>query len=167
MCGLLEARFVPDVPIAFGQRLGDPLLFQWLSTLFLGRTPEGMTVLLGPLGLAAWFGLFLTGLNLIPLGQLDGGHVVYALLRDRAALVYRVGFWACVGLIYVGPSWIVWSILMFFLGRRHPSTTDDSRPIGDGRVVVAVLGLVVFVVCFIPNPLPDSWEMIRQLITSR
>jgi membrane-associated protease RseP (regulator of RpoE activity) len=160
--GLLEARVVPDVQTGSGMHLGEPLLFQWLSTFFLGPTPEGMTVLLGPLGLAAWFGLFLTGLNLIPLGQLDGGHVVYALLRDKAALVFRVGFWACVALIYIGPSWILWSILMFFLGRRHPSTVDDFQPVGDGRVVVAVLGLVVFVLCFSPNPFPDSWPIFAE-----
>ncbi len=101
--------------------------------------------MIGPMGLAGWFGLLLTGLNLMPIGQLDGGHVTYALLRERAAFVSRLAFWGCVGLIYFGPNWVVWSLLLLLLGRRHPQTYDDSEPVGDGRAVVGLIGLVVFV----------------------
>ena len=165
--GLLGAYFVPDSDTQGGLMLGDPLLLQWLARLFLGPTPEGMTLVLGPMGLAGWFGLLLTGLNLLPIGQLDGGHVTYALLGKRAAFVSRVGFWACVGLIYFGTNWLVWSVLLLFLGRRHPRTMDDDEPVGDGRAVVGVLGLVVFILCFVPDPIVGSWQMIRQLFTSR
>jgi membrane-associated protease RseP (regulator of RpoE activity) len=166
--GLYGSYFVPDSSIeGGGPLLGDPLLLQWFARLFLGPTPEGMTLVIGPMGLAGWFGLLLTGLNLLPIGQLDGGHVTYALLRDRAALVSRLAFWGCVGLIYFGPNWVVWSLLLLLLGRRHPQTSDDDAPVGDGRAVVGLIGLVVFVVSFVPNPVVGSWETLRQLLTSR
>jgi len=163
--GLYGADFVPD-DAQTGIMLGEPLLFTWLARLFLGPTPEGMTLTLGPMGLAGWFGLLLTGLNLLSIGQLDGGHVTYALLGRRAAIVSRLGFYACIGLIYFGPNWLIWSILLFFLGRQHPRTLDEQDPVGDGRVVVGLIGLVIFIVCFVPDPIVGSWQMIRQLIAS-
>jgi membrane-associated protease RseP (regulator of RpoE activity) len=169
--GLYGASFVPDAATEGGILLGDPLLLTWAARLFLGTTPEGMTLTLGPVGLAAWFGLFLTGLNLLPIGQLDGGHVTYALLGERAAVVSRLGFWGCVGLIYFGPNWLVWSGLLLLLGRRHPRTLDDHAPVGDGRAVVGLIGLVVFIVSFVPNPIVGSWQTLREafsaLVTSR
>ena len=158
--GLYGASFVPDTDAQGGLMLGDPLLLQWLARLFLGPTPEGMTLTLGPMGLAGWFGLFLTGLNLLPIGQLDGGHVTYALLGKRASFVSRLGFFACVALIYFGPNWLIWSVLLLLLGRGHPRTMDDHQPVGDGRTVVGLLGLVVFIVCFVPDPIVGSWQMI-------
>jgi len=156
--GVLEARPLPLDPDAGGVFLGEPLLFQWASHLVHGRLAAEQTLLLGPLGLAAWFGLFVTALNLIPIGQLDGGHVTYALLRDRARLVSRVGSWVCLALIYFGPNWILWALLVRLLGRRHPATGDDFAPLGRGRLLVAFLGLAVFVGCFVPNPIVWSWR---------
>jgi membrane-associated protease RseP (regulator of RpoE activity) len=162
--GFFDSGFVPTAGFdGNGILLGDPLLLQAMTRIFMGPTPEGMTLSIGGLGLAGWFGLVLTGLNLLPIGQLDGGHVVYALLREKADAVSRVGFWACVALVYFGPSWLLWALLLWFLGRRHPPTLDDEAPLGRGRVFVAVLGLVVFVVSFVPNPIPGAWELFRGL----
>ena len=73
--GILEAKVVPAGPAEAGMlSLGEPLLFQWAATLLRGGAPEGQTLVLGPLGEAAWFGLFVTALNMMPVGQLDGGH---------------------------------------------------------------------------------------------
>jgi membrane-associated protease RseP (regulator of RpoE activity) len=110
------------------------------------------------LGLAAWFGLFVTALNLIPIGQLDGGHVTYALLRRRAAAISRIGAWVCLLLVYFGPNWLLWSLLLRVLGRRHPPTEDDEAPVGRTRMAIGVLGLLVFVVCFVPDPIVFSWR---------
>lgn len=159
-----EMSLVPVVPRAAELYLNDPLLLQWVTTWVFGNVPDGMTVLVGPLGLAAWFGLFLTGLNLIPIGQLDGGHVMYALFRERATLVSRVGWWVCVGLVYFNPSWILWAILILFLGRRHPRTSNDYAPLGRGRAVVGALGFLVFAVCFLPDPIVGSWATLRELL---
>jgi membrane-associated protease RseP (regulator of RpoE activity) len=155
--GILEARIIPDVPSRFLPTLGDPLLFRW-ATAWLRPVPAGHTLAIGPLGTAAWFGLLVTALNMMPIGQLDGGHVAYSLLREKAHLVSRVGSWVCVGLIYFGPSWIVWAILLRVLGRRHPPTWDDSAPLGRARVAVGILGFVIFALCFTPTPIVVSWS---------
>jgi membrane-associated protease RseP (regulator of RpoE activity) len=156
--GMQEARLIPTDPKADGIFLGEPLLFQGVAHLFYGHVPDTMTLNLGPLGLAAWFGLFLTALNLIPIGQLDGGHVTYALLRDRAALISKVGSWVCVALVYFGPNWILWAILVRVLGRRHPRTLYDDEPPGRARAWVGLVSLAVFVVCFVPDPIIWSWR---------
>jgi membrane-associated protease RseP (regulator of RpoE activity) len=162
--GIGEAQIVPVDSAEKGLLLGEPLLFTWGVELLRGAVPEGYTVNIGPLGMAAWFGLFLTGLNLIPIGQLDGGHVSYSLLRRRATVVSHVGFAVCLALVYFGPNWLVWSAVLWVLGRRHPPTLDDDVPIGDGRVVVCLMGLIVFVICFVPNPLVGSWSTLLEAI---
>jgi membrane-associated protease RseP (regulator of RpoE activity) len=158
LLGIREARPVALDPEADALFLGEPLLFQWASHLGHGLLPEDVTLSLGPLGLAAWFGLFVTALNLIPIGQLDGGHVTYALMRQAAYRISRIGSWVCVALVYFGPSWILWALLVRMLGRRHPPTLEDAAPLGPARVAIGVLGLAVFVVCFVPNPIVWSWR---------
>src|SRR6185503_5865828 len=131
----------PTVPDAFGISLGEPLVFQAAARLVLGTIPDGITLTIGPIGLAAWFGLFMTALNLMPIGQLDGGHITYSLLPRWADRISKVGWWACLSLVYFGPNWIVWAILLRVLGRRHPPTLNDQAPAGGKRVVLGVLSL--------------------------
>lgn len=158
--GILEARVVPETFGGLG--LGEPLVFQWATALLRSDVPADATLVIGPLGMAAWFGLLLTALNLMPIGQLDGGHVVYALLRDRATLVSRMALLASLFLVYLRPSWLFWSMLLLVLSRPHPPTLSDSRPIGRGRVAVGLVGLVVFVVSFTPEPIMISWAEFIQ-----
>ncbi len=160
--GMLEARVRPADPDSGGILLGDPLLFRAFTHLVHGPIPADQNLVIGPLGLAAWFGLLVTALNLMPIGQLDGGHVTYALLRDRAHVISRVASWVCVALVYFGPSWILWAVLVRVLGRRHPSTLDDHAPVGRARALVGLLSLVVFVVCFVPDPIVISWRELLQ-----
>jgi membrane-associated protease RseP (regulator of RpoE activity) len=168
--GLFEARVVPDTPSAFTISLGEPLLFHW-SAVWLRGLSEGQTLSIGPLGMAAWFGLFVTALNMMPIGQLDGGHVVYSMFRERAHLVSRIASWVCVGLIYFGPSWLLWAVLVRILGRRHPPTWDDSAPLGWGRAALGFFGFVVFAVCFTPTPIVVSWSQwlaaVRELFAQK
>ncbi len=169
--GVLEATVLPSSPDSTGIFLGEPLLFQGMVRLLRGDLPEGVTLSLGPLGLAAWFGLFVTALNLIPIGQLDGGHITYSLLPEQAATISRVASWVCVALVYFGPNWILWAILVRVLGRRHPRTLNDVAPPGRARAWLGILSLVVFALCFVPNPIIVSWadifEGLRSLVTSR
>ncbi len=156
--GIQQARVLPTPHTETGLLLGEPLLFQWVTRLVHGPLPSDVTLTLGPLGLAAWFGLFVTALNLMPIGQLDGGHVTYALLRERARRISFVGSWVCVALVYFGPNWILWAVLLRILGRRHPPTLKDEPPVGRGRALVGLLSLAVFVVCFVPDPIQFSWR---------
>jgi membrane-associated protease RseP (regulator of RpoE activity) len=171
--GTLEAKVIPVPPAGSTDFLsfGDPLLVRWAYSFLRGDPGDGYTFLMGPLATAGWFGLFVTALNLIPVGQLDGGHVVYALLGQRAATVSRVAFLGCLGLLYLRPTWLLWCLLLWLLGRRHPPTLDDSAPLGRTRVGVALVGLAVFVLSFTPSPIIVSWsdfyasasELVRSL----
>ncbi len=155
--GVLEAQVVPAAPADQGFSLGEPLAFQWMARWFLGAVPEGMDLSIGPLGLAAWFGLFVTALNLMPVGQLDGGHAVYALLRRWHPHVSRAAVGLCLVLLYFRPTWLLWTVLLLVLGRRHPPTLDDQPPVGWSRVVLGLFALAVFAVCFTPNPFILTW----------
>jgi membrane-associated protease RseP (regulator of RpoE activity) len=160
--GLRQAHPVPDDP-SLGLTFAEPLAFRLAESLFTRPTPAGMTLAIGPLGLAAWFGLLVTALNLMPVGQLDGGHVLYALFRGHARRLSRLAWWACLALVLVSPSWIIWTVFLFFLGRDHPATVDDGTPLGGARVAVSLIGLGVLVLCFMPDPLPGAWSQLGDL----
>ena len=156
--GLREATIVPAAELPGTTfALGEPILFQWAAVWLRGELPPGMVLSPGPLCLAAWFGLLVTALNLMPVGQLDGGHVAYALLRRRALLLSRAASLVAIGLVVFRPLWLVWTALLLVLGRRHPPTLADHRPIGRGRAVMGVVGMIVFALCFTPSPIMVSW----------
>lgn len=141
-----------------GQRvfIGDSLLMRWSREAMVG---EGL-VLLHPLALAGWFGLFVTMLNLIPLGQLDGGHVVYALIGKHQAKVGLLMFYALIPLGLQFKGWWLWAAMILVLGRgriAHPSVMDPHTPIPASRWVVGVATAAVFVVTFVADPFPSFW----------
>jgi len=164
--GVLEASWAPITNGGQGPNyLGEPLLFEWAVQLLRGPAPEGMTLAIGPLGLAAWFGLLVTALNMMPVGQLDGGHVTFALWPRYAQLISRAGLVVCLLLLYLRPTWLVWTILLWLLGRRpHPPTLVNTLPTGRARLYVGLLGFAVFAVCFTPNPVLISWHDVRELL---
>ena len=128
-----------------------------LSKLFIfGRAlPDGrVDVFLNQLAQAGWTGLFVTGLNLIPVGQLDGGHVLYTLFGDRARLFYMPVVVA-MGLLAatVSEAWLLWAFLLLFLGRVYATPLDMITPLDRRRQVIAVVSLLIFVLVFVPNPL--------------
>ena len=136
-----------------GLVLGESLVFTWLARLALGVSPAEATILLHPIALAGWFGLFVTFLNLLPVGQLDGGHVVYALLGRRHRWVARAALLGIVGLAFLGwQGWVMWAILVCVLGLDHPPTIDDT-PLDPARRIAAWLTIALFVVTFMPVPL--------------
>ena len=140
-----------------GMELGEPLLFQAASWLMWGDVADGMSINMHPMGFAAWFGLLATALNLFPIGQLDGGHVAYAVLGRRSVFVTIVTIGVAIGLVFVSTSWVVWSILMLvmlvLMGPHHPPTLDDDVRMDPMRLVVAAFGLFMLIVCFTPAPL--------------
>lgn len=143
-------------PQSGGLVLGESLVFTWLARLALGVTPSDATILLHPIALAGWFGLFVTFLNLLPVGQLDGGHVVYALLGRRHRLVARVGVLVIIGLAFLGwQGWLMWAVLVTMLGLDHPPTVDDT-PLDPARRAAAWLTIVLFAITFMPVPITMS-----------
>lgn len=144
------------VPTAQTQslELASPLFVRGLEYLILGPTPKGMTLTIDGVGVAAWFGLLVTVLNLLPIGQLDGGHIVYALLGRQARYVY----WAMIGALLVlgvvaWPGWILWAFLGWLSGRQQPVVLDERDPLSRTSWVIAAIALVIFIVCFMPVPM--------------
>ena len=125
----------PSTPIMV---YGDPLLLQWMMEWVHGPLAENQTVLLNPLVFAGWVGIFITALNLLPIGQLDGGHILYTLIGKPAHLVAFGLIFATAGyMIYArDPSFSVLLILLVLMGPRHPPTSDDTMPLGTARHVL-------------------------------
>ena len=154
--GLSLSQVRPLAPEGGGLVLGESLVFTWLARLALGISPADATILLHPIALAGWFGLFVTFLNLLPVGQLDGGHVVYALLGRRHRWVARAGLVVIIGLAFLGwQGWVMWAILVTALGVDHPPTIDDT-PLDPVRRIAAWLTIGLFAATFMPVPIAIS-----------
>lgn len=132
--------------------LGNPLAVILLTKLLRpGIDPAGIS--LHPIGCAAWVGLFATALNLLPAGQLDGGHILYAVLGDKHRTVSRGLFIALVPLgFFCWAGWMVWAVILLFIGLRHPVVLAPSEPLDRGRKLLALVAVLVFVLTFIPTP---------------
>ncbi|MFO0752243.1 MAG: site-2 protease family protein [Thermodesulfovibrionales bacterium] len=150
------------VPLTKGEgalHLGDSLLFTCLSRIVVGTPPADADILLHPVAFAGWIGLFVTALNLIPIGQLDGGHISYALLgeRHRQLSVALVGVLALLGISAVAggtgwEGWLLWAVLMPVLGIKHPPVLYREMPLDPRRKAVGFLALLIFILTFIPAP---------------
>jgi membrane-associated protease RseP (regulator of RpoE activity) len=137
-----------------GLPLGESLLFRSAAYAVLGEIPEGSDILLHPVAFAGWIGLLVTALNLLPCGQLDGGHIAYALFGPGYAWVSRVIPYLLIPMGFLWMGWFVWSLLLLFLGTRHPAPLFDDIPLSPGRRRVGVAAGLLFLLCFIPNPIP-------------
>ncbi len=136
-----------------GFACGDSLLTAFLTRIVL-HVDSAAVVLLHPVAFAGWFGLFVTSLNLLPVGQLDGGHVLYATLGRPTP---RIAALLIAFLVWLGvrgfPGWLLWAaIITVLLSLGHPPTDDDRRPLDPARRLAALATLVVFVLTFVPEP---------------
>ncbi|HET7910388.1 MAG TPA: site-2 protease family protein [Nitrospira sp.] len=144
---------VVDRTSTFGLQLGEPLLLKLMAWLIIGPLPAQADVLLHPIAFAAWFGLFVTSLNLIPIGQLDGGHVAYALWGHRQRTMAFAVIPMLILLGFVGwPGWFIWAFMAGVWGIAHPPVVDPHVPLGRGRVLVGWFAFAVFVLTFAPIP---------------
>jgi membrane-associated protease RseP (regulator of RpoE activity) len=140
-----------------GWMLGEPLLFKLAVWMRFGAVPDGSSVNIHPIVFAAWFGMLATAWNLLPFGQLDGGHIIYATLGDRSRYFTLTTVAGAIVMCFVSVSWILMTTMMvamlYFFGPRHPRVIADYEPLGPGRVALAIFSLVMFVVCFMPVPI--------------
>jgi len=150
---------------------GNSLLYLLLKYAVFGLwlPGNGLDVFIHPVAFAGWAGLLVTSLNLIPAGQLDGGHVLYSLLGNRAQIFTWPIIVALVALgIFVWPGWFLWAGLVFFFGQRHPGPLDNVTPLDTRRKIVAVAVLLVFVLTFSPAPLtivfPEGEQVLYQIM---
>lgn len=149
----LSLSTVVDRTATYGLQLGEPLLLKFMAWLIMGSLPPEADVLLHPVAFAAWFGLFVTSLNLLPIGQLDGGHVAYALWGTRQRTLAFAVLPLLIVLGFVGwPGWFVWAFMAGIWGLGHPPVVDPHVPLGRGRMLVGWIALAVFVLTFAPVP---------------
>lgn len=156
--GLALSRVVPlpaDTPGMM--ELGEPLLFKFASWLIWGAQADGYTINMHPMAFAAWFGLLATALNLFPIGQLDGGHISYAVLGPRSTYVTFAMVVVAAALAYFSMSWIVWTVLtiamLIVFGPRHPRVYDEHVPLDRTRLLLAAFAVLMLALCFTPAPI--------------
>jgi len=140
---------------------GKCLAIEILSLLFHGRLQSGWVLDLHPFALAAWLGLLATSLNLLPLSQLDGGHVLYAAggTTHRNLTFLLLALLALAGLLF-WRGWLLWCLIVVLMGLKHPSVGDPTVRLGRGRRWIAVVCFALFVLAFMPVPvtlLPIEW----------
>jgi Zn-dependent protease len=135
---------------------GDSILYATAKILTFGRfLPDGwMDVCIdcNQMAWAGWTGLLITALNLIPIGQLDGGHILYSLIGERARKLYYPALGIMIGLALITQVWLLWVLLMLFFGRIYATPLDMITPLDNRRRWLAVFSLIVFVLIFIPTP---------------
>ncbi len=155
--GLFLSKVMP-IPKAEGLiSFGDSLLFAGLSKLIVGTPPANYDVFLHPIAFAGWIGFFVTSLNLIPIGQLDGGHIAYALLGEKHEKISKIliGVLILLG-FFVHEVWLVWAALLIILGLRHPPIIYSTIPLDPKRKIIGWMALIIFIVTFIPVPIMVS-----------
>jgi membrane-associated protease RseP (regulator of RpoE activity) len=174
MLGLYLSDVTPLDKSAGGLELGNSLLFLGLSHLVLHIDPSTVNVNLNPIAFAGWLGLFVTTLNLLPVGQLDGGHVIYALFPRHHRAISTLFVISCVLMVLVplalGYSfwwgWMLWAVLSLALGLGHPSTIDRDTPLNPRRAFAAWATVALFIVTFSPVPLsfvqPEAPSPMKQ-----
>lgn len=159
--GLRLSQVSPLENSAGGLEFGNSIIFWTLSRWVLGVNPNSVEIALHPAALAGWFGMFVTTLNLLPVGQLDGGHVAYALFGPRGhRMVSRTAWLGCLLLAVVPfllglafwPGWILWFVIVVALGLGHPSTGDNESPLRGSRRLAAWATVLLFILTFSPVP---------------
>jgi membrane-associated protease RseP (regulator of RpoE activity) len=170
--GLAFSRVATVVPAGDSMSFGEPLLFKLLSAFFIGRISDGAALVLHPVGWAGWVGILVTSFNLIPFGQLDGGHIAYAFLGRKARLVSKgvIVVFVVMGVFY-WVGWFLWAaVILFFefkskLRLRHPPVLDENVPLDPKRRFRGVLVVVIFILSFIPDPVKgfDLLSLIKGL----
>ena len=132
---------------------GEPLIYRFLETVLKPGLGDEMTLWLHPTGVAAWFGVLVTLLNLLPFAQLDGGHIGYALLgRWHQRLVWPLlGALAALGFIW--PGWWLWVVIALVMKPQHPRLWDEDQPLDRRRQLIGWAAIVIFVLCFVAEPI--------------
>jgi membrane-associated protease RseP (regulator of RpoE activity) len=151
--GTLSAEVAPAQPEAW-LRFGDSLTTWLVTRVVLGPVPPGMDIFVGPVYIAGWIGLLITAMNLMPAGQLDGGHIARALLGGKSAYVAHAVRLALLGMGLLWTGWFVWVVFITLIGVVHPPVADESTPLSIRRKIVGWAALGIFVLTFMPVPFP-------------
>jgi len=163
--GLRLSTIVPNPTEGLGLTLGEPLLFKFAAHVMFGTLPDGYTINIHPMVFAAWFGMLATALNLLPFGQLDGGHVTYSTLGRLSTPISIATVTFTIVMTFISRSWLFMTLMMIamlvMLGPRHPRVLDEYEPLAPGRRALALFALAMLVLCFTPVPI-EPMEFFRS-----
>ena len=154
--GLSLSKAVP--PIArdevFVYVFGEPLILKFFGAMIFKNIPPDYSVYLHPVAFAGWVGILVTALNLFPFGQLDGGHISYALFGKKSRNLTRffLGVFIAMG-IFFWVGWFIWAFLLLFMGLKHPQVQDEGAHLSPGRKFISYVVILIFILCFIPDPI--------------
>lgn len=152
--GLAFSKVIPGIAHQGDIQFGTPGLLWILQKVIFPGVPAA-DIYLHPVARAAWIGILATALNLLPIGQLDGGHILYSLVGDRHKLLSKIFIAALIPLGFLWWPWWLWAVALFFLARRHPVIVDPSS-LSPGRKWLALLALIVFLLCFTAAPVLEG-----------
>lgn len=163
--GLSLSRLAPPPQGGGALVFGEPLLFKLIAGLVFPDIPPGHVIVPHPVAFAGWVGVLVTAFNLFPMGQLDGGHIFFAMFGKRAMTVAKVFLGAFIVMgVFFWVGWFVWALLILLLGLKHPRVVDEDVPLSPGRKVIGGLMVLIFVISFIPAPIEglDLFDVLRQ-----
>lgn len=150
--GLQQSTVIDVNSIENTISMGEPLVFRFIRLLIFGVLPEGKDVLVHPMAFAGWVGLFVTALNLLPIGQLDGGHIAYAMFGQKSKYVFGTALIFFAISTFFFPGWILMLLLLTFLFFKHPPTWDDITPLDTNRKTLGFFMFALFILTFTPIP---------------
>jgi Zn-dependent protease len=163
--GLSLSKIVPSIPREDTLVFGEPLLLKFIGSLMFPNAPGGSDLFLHPVAFAGWVGILVTSFNLFPVGQLDGGHIFYALAGQKAKPVARflIAVFFVMG-VFFWVGWIVWALLILLLGLKHPRVIDEGERLSRPRQVLGFVMLAIFILSFIPAPLKgfSGLDLVKQ-----
>jgi membrane-associated protease RseP (regulator of RpoE activity) len=163
---LSDVTFVSQHP-ADSFSLGNSPLLSLLQWICFGDIPPGADVALHPIAYAGWVGLFITSLNLLPTGQLDGGHIIYALFGPRSKIIFRLTLLGITLICFIyNLGWLLLVILLWMIGYKHPPPLDDHTPLDWRRKVAGGLAFCIFFTAFTPVPFPTFAVGIKEVLQS-
>jgi membrane-associated protease RseP (regulator of RpoE activity) len=152
--GLAFSKPVPPLPQTESLAFGEPLLIKLFGAFLLNDIPPGYDIVVHPIAFAGWVGILVTALNLCPVGQLDGGHVMFSVLGKNAKKLGRIILAAFVVFgVFFWIGWFVWALLISVLGLRHPPVLDQEVPLSRGRIILSGITIMIFILSFIPAPI--------------
>ncbi len=151
--GLLTSPIVDTIGEE-GRYLGSSIIFSAIFRVVKGPIAQGHYVDLSPVAFGGWIGFFVTAMNLLPVGQLDGGHIAYSLFGKRHGLVARIAVLVLLGFgLLVWSGWLIWAALITILvGLRHPPPVDNITPVNKKRKLLGILALLILIISFVPVP---------------
>lgn len=155
--GLRLSKLVPALPRENSILFGEPLILKIFVRMIFGQVGQNQDLILHPLAVAGWVGLLVTSFNLFPVGQLDGGHIIYAVFEKKSEKISLVVLLIMVGLgIFFWAGWLLWAALIYLLGWKHPRMVEETEKMDNRRKWLGFFVLVIFILSFIPAPVSGS-----------